>query len=123
VIPSCSDIFTHYTYTGDMRLLLDEAGEGAGYISLSQHFRQLQEQQQPLTIRWETDSGLGDSPPPTPSYEQLEPPHQLEAVRLTHEPVYEVGGLWEPAGIQRAFFTDGQLNPLSSDVPLFNSFT
>jgi hypothetical protein len=41
-------------------------------MSLSEHFRQLQakeeRKQADIGCRWETDSGLGDSPPPTPGY-------------------------------------------------------
>jgi hypothetical protein len=49
-------------------------GEMAGYISLSQHFRQIKEMRKTtVSSSWETDSGLGDSPPSTPGYAHCMP--------------------------------------------------
>jgi hypothetical protein len=54
-------------------------GEMAGYISLSQHFRQIKEMgKTTVSSSWETDSGLGDSPPSTPGYHAHCMPFRLE---------------------------------------------
>jgi hypothetical protein len=54
-------------------------GEMADYISLSQHFRQIKEMgKTTVSSSWETDSGLGDSPPSTPGYHAHCMPFRLE---------------------------------------------
>ena len=88
--------------------LTEASMEFMGYIPLSDHFRQLQQKRDETMVAitssssWETDSGLGESPPPTPGYARL--PHQQAGFCLHTEDAR----MWDDDGLQPS--SDSLLN-------------